>query len=155
MPWRRRGESPLTMLEFEFLPPSETKHPPSFAPTLPSALKVSKVWEPNQERENMFKGWRVLFVGEKGREADQDLLQMLDAGGAEYEVFDVTGGEKKWKQVLGKNKRKASKGLSVVADEETMQVAAEAELECDQGGIEGVRTIAVRISRYLFSLYHH
>lgn len=118
---------PVTALEFEFLPPSEAKHRPSFSSSLPSSLKSFKAWEPNEERDRMFKGWRILFVGEKGREADQDLLQMLDAGGAEYEVFDVSGGEKKWKQVLGKNQRKASKGLSVVADAETMQVAAEAE----------------------------
>ena len=35
--------------------------------------------------------------------------------------------EKKWKQVLEKNKRKANKGLSIVADEENMRVAAETE----------------------------
>lgn len=118
-------EGSLTTLEFEFLPPSESKHRPTFASNLPPSLQSFKAWDRNEERYGMFKGWRVLFVGEKGREADQDLLQMLDAGGADYEVFDVSSGEKKWRQVLAKNQRKASKGLSVVADEETMLVAAE------------------------------
>lgn len=117
--------SPLTTLEFEFILPAESKYRPPFDPSLPSALKKSfKPWEANEERANMLKGWRVLFIGEKGREADKELLAMLEAGGAEYEVFDVAGGERRWNQALEKNKRKAPKGLSVVADEERMRVVA-------------------------------
>ena len=120
----RDSTSPLTALEYEFIPPLESKFRPAFDPSLPPELTKFKPWEANEERSSMLKGWRILFVGEKGRETDADILKMIEVAGAQYEVFDVSGGERKWKQALQKSKRKATKGLSIVANGEVMRVAA-------------------------------
>ena len=116
-------------LESSFALPPVAKYLPSLSVLLPSSLKMFKVWEPNEERVNLLIGYRFVFVGEKGREVDVDVRQMVVAGGAEYEAFNVSGGRSKFHQVLAKGMRRVSetvrrgKGLVVVADEESMKTA--------------------------------
>lgn len=134
----------LTMLEFEFLPPSETKFRPPFAPSLPSStptLKTFKTWEANEERVGLLRAWRVLFVcSASTRENEVELREMISAAGAEYEVFDVDGEhgdgglESRWKQVLGRSRRRAgagaakgtARGMAVVVVPDVQTVAAAA-----------------------------
>lgn len=108
-------------LEYELTLPSETKYRPPFSPSLPPELKTLKTWEPNLERQNLFKGWRFVFVG---REIDTDTRAVVERGGGEYEAFDVSGGPIRLQQTLERNKRKAQKGISVIGDAETLKVSA-------------------------------
>jgi hypothetical protein len=116
----------ITSLEQSFVLPLVTKYRPSFSPSLSPSLKVFKVWEPNEERLNMFMGYRFVFIGEKRREVDPEVREMIVAGGGEYEGFDVLGGRAKLRQLLAKGKRRVAdmnesgKGLVIVADQKTM-----------------------------------
>ena len=116
-------------LEQVFALPPETKFRPTFAAALPAALKVFKAWEPNEERINMFSGYRFLFVGEKGREAEENMTELVRRGGGERDVFSVDGGRQKLHRVLAKGKAKLGnvtsnpKGLVLVADVKAMTVA--------------------------------
>lgn len=114
-------------LESDFRLPAVSQYVPASASTLPPLLKSPMVWEPNQQRSGMLKGWRFVFVGEKGREVDAETRTLVERGGGEYEVFDVSTGKSRWNQSLSRNKRKVDseggKGISVVADTETLQIA--------------------------------
>ena len=123
------GTSGGISLEQSFaLPPVMTFHP-SFPPSLPTALRKLEVWEPNEERLNMFAGHIFLFVGEKGREVKADLKEVVLRGGGEYEGFDVNGGRRKWQQLLAKGQRRVSqmpqnrKGLVLISSHEDMTLA--------------------------------
>lgn len=115
-------------LEQNFALPHETKYRPSFGAALPVSLKAFRVWEPNEERINMFLGYRFLFVGEKGREVEGAMTELVRRGGGEYEAFDVGKGHKNWHRTLVKGKAKQEeaergKGLVIVADERAMEIA--------------------------------
>jgi hypothetical protein len=120
-------------LEQIFALPAETKFRPTFAAALPTSLKVFKAWEPNEERINMFRGCRFLFVGEKGREVDTAMTEMVSRGGGNWTAFNVAAGRKEWHHVVAKEKAKqgksveARKALVVVADAKAMQVAVGSE----------------------------
>lgn len=109
-------------LEQVFALPPETKFRPTFAAALPAPLKVFKVWEPNEERVGMFRGYRFLFVGEKGREVDEMMTELVRRGGGEREVCSVDGGPQKLHRLLAKGQAKlanvseSKKGLILVAD---------------------------------------
>lgn len=136
-------------LEQNFSLPLETKYRPSFSTTLPPPLKVFKVWEPNEERINMLFGYRFLFVGEKGREVDSAVIELVKRGGGEYEVFDASKGRKKWHQAMAKGKARQSqladrqKGLVIVADTKAMEAAI---------GKEGWEEFTTEAQRYKVSL---
>ena len=121
------GPANGSSLEQHFSLPSETKYRPSFGTTLPPPLKVFKAWEPNEERINMLLGYRFIFVGDKGREVDNAVIELVKQGGGEYEVFDAGNGRKKWHQALAKGKARQTqlaegqKGLVIVADAEAMK----------------------------------
>ena len=120
-------------LEQVFALPAETKFRPTFGASLPTSLKVFKAWEPNEERINMFKGYRFLFVGEKGREVEGVMTELVTRGGGNWVAFNVASGRKEWHHVLAKEKAKHAKvvekqkGLVVVADANAMKVAVGSE----------------------------
>jgi hypothetical protein len=127
----RLGNLPLqdestigTSLEQVFALPPTTKFRPSFSPSLPPPLKVFKAWEPNEERLNMFKGFRFLCVVEKGREINSDRRGVISRGGGSMERFDGGGGRAKWHKALSSASAKDGvKKLVVVADEGNMKTA--------------------------------
>ena len=116
-------------LEQVFSLPAETKYRPTFGAALPTPLKVFKVWEPNEGRINMFRGYRFLFVGEKGREAEGAMTELVIRGGGNWVGFNVASGRKEWHHVLAKEKAKlvkiseGQKGVVIVADAKAMAVA--------------------------------
>lgn len=114
-------------LEYDFQLPKESQFAPAFDPTLPSVLKNRKKWCIDVKREDMFKGWRFMFVGEKGRETSSLMKQLVDRGGGAYEIFDVASGKMRFQQAVTKLKRKAANddgnGLCIVAEEPSMRAA--------------------------------
>ena len=79
-------------LEHTFVLPPESKFHPGFAAALPPTFKTFKTWEPNKARLNMLKGYRFVFVGEKGLEIPAEYRDLVKRGGAEYEVFTLSTG---------------------------------------------------------------
>ncbi|THH09964.1 hypothetical protein EW145_g1649 [Phellinidium pouzarii] len=118
----------LSTLEKDFRLPAEAQHRPAFAASLAPQLKTFSLWEPSNKRVDLFKGWRFVFVGERGRELDIETRTLVERGRGEYETFDVSGGATRWRQMLSRNKRKAEaeggKGLGVIGDSEPLKLAA-------------------------------
>jgi len=122
-------ESPRA-LEHTFALPSESKFRPGFASDLASALKTIKTWEPNETRLNMLKGYRFVFVGDKGLEVPAGYRDLVKRGGAEYEAFAVSAGVVRWRKALVRAKALAEEksGKAVpVADGDAMELAVGAE----------------------------
>jgi hypothetical protein len=92
-------ESPRA-LEHTFSLTPESKFRPAFAAALPPALQTFKTWEPNETRLNMLKGYRFVFVGEKGLEIPAGYRDLVKRGGAEYEAFTVNVGAVRWRKAL-------------------------------------------------------
>jgi hypothetical protein len=120
-------------LEQVFSLPAESKFRPAFGAALPTSLNVFKAWEPNEERINMFRGYKFLFVGEKGREVDGSITELITRGGGNWAAFNVAAGRKEWHHVLAKENAKqariseAQKGLVVVADVSSVSAAVGSE----------------------------
>lgn len=113
-------------LEKTFMLPPVTKYRPTFSESLPASLKAIKVWERNEERINMFKGYRFLFVGEKSREIDSASMELLVRGGATYEGFNVASDKANWHSKLVKASGRTNaggKGVVLVADQDSMKAA--------------------------------
>ncbi|GJE85654.1 hypothetical protein PsYK624_017330 [Phanerochaete sordida] len=106
----------------EYHVPSLSKHRPAFSPALPSSLKNHRSWEPNEARANMLKGHRVVFVGERGREAPADYKELVKQGGGAYECCAVQGGRKALHGVLAKAQGKDAT-IALVADAAAMVAA--------------------------------
>ncbi|KAH7923577.1 hypothetical protein BV22DRAFT_1048062 [Leucogyrophana mollusca] len=132
----RLGDTPdesnpfsCSALEQAFHPPLENKYRPVFSPSLPTPLKLFKVWEPNEERINILRGYRFVLVAERDGEVDGDLRELVVRGGGEYEGFNIRSGHGKWRQLLAKGKRKVEelgsigKELIIVAEDAKMQDA--------------------------------
>jgi len=81
----------------------------------------------------MLTGYRFLFVGEKGREAEGAMTELVTRGGGNWATFNVTSGRKGWHHVLAKEKAKHAKiserqkALVVVADAKAMTMAVGSE----------------------------
>ncbi|KAI9570009.1 hypothetical protein HD554DRAFT_428607 [Boletus coccyginus] len=104
----------LTPLEQSFTPPLESKYRPVFSPSLATLLKSFKFWEPNEERLHLLKGYRFVLLGDAEGQVDADTRELIIRGDGEYECFPLTNGEAKWRQMLGKAKRKVDEaGLKV------------------------------------------
>ncbi|KDQ52572.1 hypothetical protein JAAARDRAFT_138401 [Jaapia argillacea MUCL 33604] len=117
------GSMKTTSLEHAFVLPAEAKFRPSFSPSLPPTMKVFKVWEPDEARLNFFHGYRFLFLGEKGREVNMELKDLVVRGGGEYEGFNIGNGRAKWHQTLVKGVNRIGadkKGLVPVASESAL-----------------------------------
>lgn len=133
-------------LERVFALPPINKYRPSFSPTLPTSQKVFKVWEPNEERLNMFQGYRYLCVGEKGREIDGDLREVISRAGGQIETFDAHSGKVKWHKALARGQAKEGKKLVVVGDKKSLQTAV------GQGGWDELMSEAKGFVSVLVSL---
>jgi hypothetical protein len=126
-------ESPRA-LEHTFALPSESKFRPGFASDLAPSLKTIKAWEPNETRLNMLKGYRFVFVGDKGLEIPAGYRDLVKRGAAEYEAFAITTGVVRWRKALARAKALAEEknGKAVpVADGDAMGLAVGAE-ECEE-----------------------
>ncbi|TCD62281.1 hypothetical protein EIP91_007100 [Steccherinum ochraceum] len=109
-------------LEHSYALPRISDHKPDCSPSIPSTLKLTSTWEPNESRVNMFRGHRVIFVGEKGREATSDDKDLVKRGGGDYECFAVSAGRKAFHNILAKGSSKAN-SLILIADEHFMGTA--------------------------------
>lgn len=110
----------LTPLEQSFIPPLESKYRPTFSPSLAPSLKSFKFWEPNEERLHLLKGHRFVLLSDAEGQADADTRELIIRGDGEYECFPLTNGEAKWRQLLGKAKRKVDESgfkVAIVARE--------------------------------------
>jgi hypothetical protein len=110
-------------LEHTFSLPPISKFRPGFSASLPPVQKVFKVWEPNEERLNMLTGYRFLCVGEKGRELESDLRDIIERGGASFETFDAKAGKIKFHRALTRGQAKVDKKQFVLTKEQGMQAA--------------------------------
>ena len=117
-------------LESNFSLPPESKFRPGFAATLSSTYKTLKTWQPNEARLNMLKGYRFVFVGEKGLEIPAGYRDLVKRGGAEYESFTVSNGVMRLRKALFRAKTLAEDKngkVSLVADIGAMELATGAE----------------------------
>lgn len=103
--------------------PLISKYRPTFSPTLSPSQKVFKVWEPNEERLNMLAEYRFLVFGEKVREVESDLKDLIQRGGGFLDTFDVAGGVVKLHKALTRCQAKEGQLLVVVADAKDMTAA--------------------------------
>ncbi|KAF7760865.1 hypothetical protein Agabi119p4_10274 [Agaricus bisporus var. burnettii] len=103
-------------LEEKFVLPTISKYRPTFSPSLSPSQKVFKVWEPNEERINMFAEYRFLVLGEKTRDMDGDLRTLIKRGEGAIDTFDIAGGVTKLHKALTRGQAKENQQLVVVAD---------------------------------------
>ncbi|KAF8556710.1 hypothetical protein OG21DRAFT_579111 [Imleria badia] len=114
----------LAHLEQTFVPPSESKYRPVFSPSLATSLKSFKFWEPNEERLHLLKGYRFVLLCDAEGQVDGDTRELIIRADGEYECFPLTNGEAKWRQLLGKAKRKVDEAglkVAIVAREHVVQ----------------------------------
>ena len=71
----------------------------------------------------MFVGYRFLCVGEKGRELDSDLRDVIERGGGSFETFDVEAGKIKFHRVLTRGQAKEGKKQLIIWKEQNVQAA--------------------------------
>lgn len=112
-------------LEHNFSLPPESKFRPGFAGALSQTYKTLKTWQPNEARLNMLKGYRFVFVGEKGVEIPAGYRDLVKRGGAEYESFTVSSGVVRWRKALSRAKTLAEERnakVSPVADLDAMEL---------------------------------
>ncbi|KAJ7300656.1 hypothetical protein DFH08DRAFT_725116 [Mycena albidolilacea] len=105
------------------LPPIITKYRPTFDEGLPSEQQAFKIWEPNEERMNMFSSYRFICVGEAKCQIDSEMRELLTRASGKIEVFDVKGGAEKWRGAISHAKAKAKQNLVPIADEEACEAA--------------------------------
>ncbi|KAI0084127.1 hypothetical protein BDY19DRAFT_973975 [Irpex rosettiformis] len=119
-----RGSSsdPSLSLEHEFILPSISQHRPALSSSLPSGLQSYRSWEPNEARVNLFKLFRFVFVGERGREVAEEYIELVRRGGASYSCCAVQGGQKALHNALAKGKEMGSE-LVLVANIDAMVAA--------------------------------
>ncbi|EMD35805.1 hypothetical protein CERSUDRAFT_96030 [Gelatoporia subvermispora B] len=109
-------------LEEHFVLPPLTKFRPAFSPSLPPALKTFAAWEPDEARASLFNAYRFIFLGERGREVQSALRELVRRGGAEYECFGANSGRRALHQVLAKRQGK-ERTLVLVAEERSVVAA--------------------------------
>jgi hypothetical protein len=112
-----------TSLEDIFLLPQISKFRPNFSPSLPPSQKIFKVWEPNEERVNMFQSYRFICIGEKAREIESGMRELIHRGGGSLETFDVQSGVAKLHKALTRSQAKEGKKTVVVGDDDAMSTA--------------------------------
>ncbi|KAH9984922.1 hypothetical protein BJV77DRAFT_1086941 [Russula vinacea] len=120
------------LLALSILDPRESTQqvPPRLRRRTSPTFKTFKTWEPNEARLNMLKGYRFVFVGEKGLEIPAGYRDLVKRGGAEYEAFTLSAGVVRLRKALLRAKTLADEKLgkvSPVADVEAMEAAVGAE----------------------------
>lgn len=126
-------------LEENYALPNVSKFRPTFSPSLSPSQKVFKVWEPNEERINMFSQYRFLVFGEKTRDVEGDLRELMHRGGGQIDTFDVAGGITKLHKALARGQAKEGQQLVVVADVKDMKAAI---------GADEWKKLAEEVQRY-------
>lgn len=71
----------------------------------------------------MLANYRFVCVGEKGRELESDLRDIIERGGASFETFDVKAGKTKFHRTLARGQAKEGKKQLVLAKQEGMKAA--------------------------------
>ncbi|KAF9005239.1 hypothetical protein BDQ17DRAFT_1240635 [Cyathus striatus] len=112
-----------TSLEESFVLPPINKFRPTFSPSLSTTHKVFSVWEPNEERLHMFADFRFICVGEKPRELDSDMRELIHRAGGTLDVFEVHSGASKFHRTLTRGHAKVGKKLVLVANAKAMKAA--------------------------------
>jgi hypothetical protein len=115
-------------LEKTFVLPPLAKFRPALPASIPHEFKNLSIWEPNEERISFFRSFKFLFVGEKGREVQKDMRDLVERGQGEWEAFPANGGRAKWHQLLSKNVKKLSevdsgKSLVIVGDQKAIKIS--------------------------------
>lgn len=129
-------------LEWECTLPSVSKFRPGLSPSLSSSLKNHRIWEPNEARATLLNDYRVVFVGERGREAKDEFKDLVRLGGATYECCPAQGGIKALHSVLAKAESKG-KQPALVADEQAMVAAL---------GQDGWNELVAEAAKYALSI---
>lgn len=93
----------------------------------------------------MLKPFRVIFLGERGREISEDYRELVRRGGATYECCSVEGGRELLHRVLAKGSDKG-KDMVIIADQSAM-IAAIGDDEWDQLFQEAAEYVAT-VSSY-------
>ena len=78
----------------------------------------------------MLKGYRFVFVGDKGLEVPAGYREVVKRGGAEYEAFAVNAGVVRWRKALIRARALAEEKnakVVLVADGGVMELAVGAE----------------------------
>ncbi|TFY50617.1 hypothetical protein EVJ58_g10969 [Rhodofomes roseus] len=88
---------------------------PRFRPALKQFMK----WAPNEGRAGLFRGCRFIFVGEKGREVQEAMRELVKRGEGEYECYAVEGGRAGLRKVLSKGRAKG-RILVLVGEEDAL-----------------------------------
>lgn len=70
----------------------------------------------------MLQNYRVIFVGERGRETTEEYKELIRRGAATYECCAVQGGRRTLHSVLAKGQEKG-KSLVLIADQPAMIAA--------------------------------
>ncbi|KAF8966816.1 hypothetical protein BDZ97DRAFT_1985838 [Flammula alnicola] len=120
---RHNEEATGTSLEDHFILPLESKFRPSFSPSLLPSQKKFEIWEPNEERVNLFNACRFICLHEKVREVDGEIKEAIHRGGGTLETFDIHSGVSKFNRALTRSQAKEGKKTVVVGDPDLMQAA--------------------------------
>ncbi|KAG6872820.1 hypothetical protein C0995_006302 [Termitomyces sp. Mi166 len=108
-------------LENNFELPPLSKYRPAYSPSLSTSQKEIRVWEPNEERLNMFSTYRFLYVDEKNRIGDYK--EVIERGKGSFETFDAASGRLKFHRALTRGQAKEGK-TQVVVGRKTSLIAA-------------------------------
>ncbi|KZT01646.1 uncharacterized protein LAESUDRAFT_815725 [Laetiporus sulphureus 93-53] len=111
-------EGELSSLERSFSLPEPAKFRPTFSPALPGDLKSFAMWVENEARVGIFRGYRFVFMGEKGREVQEAMRDLVRRGEGEYECFSVEGGSGALHRLLAKCESRES--TSVIVGESSL-----------------------------------
>lgn len=68
----------------------------------------------------MFKEYRFIFVGEKGREISTDMKTTILSGSGQVETFNIHDGKLKFRKALQWRENRGDMKMTVVADTSTM-----------------------------------
>lgn len=108
-------------LEDNFELPAEANYRPPFDPALAASIKKARIWERDEGRLGMLRGFRFICVDANGNEDDDDLRSLFVSGGAYYEAFNAKLGVVRWRKFLAKGDTRAQ--TFAVADEEAVKLS--------------------------------
>jgi hypothetical protein len=96
----------------------------------------------------MLKGYRFVFVSEKGLEIPAGYLGLVKRGGAEYEAFIVNVGAVRWRKALLR-----AKALAEMRNGKVVPVADEGAIESVVGAEEWekIDSVAKRCARSIWA----
>lgn len=133
-------------LEDHFALPQESKYRPSFSPSLSPWQRKLGVWEPNEERVNLFKSCRFICLHEKVTVTDKELREVIHRGNGILENFDIHSGIQKFGRALSRSQAKEGKKTIIVGDLDSMQLAV---------GKETWEEFLTQAQRHVFFFFVH